>query len=658
MLTEQITFLTTLLLLTLSLPACNGLAAPTPAPSTATGGQIPEVVTFTEEPVAAPIEPTAISVTVADTQAMSLNAPAAAAVPLPIEEPAEPESPAVSPAISAESVSLTTELIARPRSNMNIRQGPGTDYPIIGSAVAGERFNITGRNEAVSWLQVSSEAIAQGWLYADLVEISGDALTAPVVQADDIPYPPAETETQPVVPTVEEPSGTIYFALSKPPEGLGYFDPATGQSGSVNLDGVQAGGIYKISPDGTNLTPIKIASDAGMTLSPDGQRIAFNMKKELVGGPFGTYFDDDIYMMNSDGTGLVNLTNSPDLGESGMRWLPDGQRLVYLQSYDSAKRMPSADFVSDIYVLDVNQTAPLNLTHHPAGRIVAGAAVSPNGRQVAFISQPAPGWDPQPPGGGAPELPETLSIINLDGSGRLDLLDNPPGYELRGANWSPDSQRIALIVGVIQRAEEYYDTDIHLLNPDGTQQVNITNTPDALEADPVWSPDGQQLAVSCDYDKEGGVYSKNEMTGIQFFSRDGVAQTACLDLPNTYAAEGFEWSPDGQQVAIFAKRWLVDGTLLSGGHSALFTIKADGTDLIQITDSGLDAGYDVAWSPGGQWLVFSARPRIWATDMFTSAEEARTMIEYKIYMSRADGSRMTPLTEGNSADINQIEWQP
>ena len=386
------------------------------------------------------------------------------------------------------------------------------------------------------------------------------------------------------------------------------------------------------------------------------------IQKELVGGLLGTYFDNDIYMMNIDGTSLVNLTNSPDLNEGAMDWLPDGQRLVYLQSYDSAKRMPSEDFVSDIYVLDVNQAAPLNLTHHPTGRMVAGAAVSPNGRQVAFISQPAPSWEPPPPGGVAPELPETLSVINLDGSGRLDLIDNPSGYELRGVSWSPDSQRIALIVSVIQRAEEYYDSDIHLLNSDGTQQVNITNTPDALEADPVWSPDGQQLAVSCDYDK-GGVYSKSEMTGIQFFSRDGAAQTACLDLPNTYSANtygagGFKWSPDGQRVAIIARRTLVDGNLLSGGQTALFTIKADGTDLIQITDSGLDAGYDVAWSPGGQWLAFSARPRIWVTDMFTSAEEARAMIEYKIYVSRADGSRMAPLTAENFADINQIEWQP
>ena len=198
MLSKKITFLTTKLLLILSLLACSGLAAPTPVPSTGSEGQALEVVTYTEESTAVPIEPMATSATAADTPTVSLNAPAATPALLPTQEPTETEPPAVSPAISAEPAFLTTEPTARPRNEMNIRQGPGTDYPVIGSAVAGESFNITGRNEAVSWLQVSSDAISQGWLYADLVEISGDVLTAPVVQVDKIPDPRLKQRRSPL----------------------------------------------------------------------------------------------------------------------------------------------------------------------------------------------------------------------------------------------------------------------------------------------------------------------------------------------------------------------------------------------------------------------------------------------------------------------------
>jgi Tol biopolymer transport system component len=600
MLTRWIIFFTMMLLLTLSLLACNGLAAPTHTGSSDSAEQAIEVVTFTEQPTAAPIEPAVTPVTVADTQAVSLNAPAETSVLPPTPAPTAPKTLAVSPVISAEPAALTPKLIARPRNAMNIRQGPGTVYSVIGSAGGGQSFTITGRNEDASWLQISSEAIPQGWLYANLVEISGDMQAVPLIQADNIPRSPAADteEVQPAVSTAEALEGTIYFALATPPEDIGYFDPVTGQSGSINLDGVKAGGIYKISPDGMNLTPVNsIVPDGGIDLSPDGQKVAFTVQNELVGGMFGTYFDNDIYVMNIDGTGLANLTNSPDLSESGVRWLPDGQWLIYLQSYDSAKRLPSEDNFSDIYVFDINQTTSLNLTHHSPGRIVYRYTVSPNGQQVVFISEPAPGiGQPPPPGMDfVPDRPETLSVVNLDGSGRLDLIDNPSGYEIRQLAWSPDSQRIALTVGV-QQEDGGYIHDIHLINPDGTQHVNITKTADAFESEPVWSPDGQQLAVSCNY-SQGGVYSKNEMTGIQFFGRDGTAQIACIDLPDTYAAEDIKWSPDGQRVAIFSERILVEGKLLSSPQTTLFTIKADGTDLTQITASDLDAGYGFIWSP-------------------------------------------------------------
>jgi hypothetical protein len=73
----------------------------------------------------------------------------------------------------------------------NLRSGPGTNYPIIGSAQSGETLRITARNPAGDWLQLASGA----WIAANLVD------HAPAVPlAITIPPTPAPTQT-PVPPT-------------------------------------------------------------------------------------------------------------------------------------------------------------------------------------------------------------------------------------------------------------------------------------------------------------------------------------------------------------------------------------------------------------------------------------------------------------------------
>lgn len=61
--------------------------------------------------------------------------------------------------------------------NANLRSGPGTDYAVIGGAVAGDQLTTVGRNEAGDWLQLASGA----WIAAALVDGAPGGL--PVVAA-------------------------------------------------------------------------------------------------------------------------------------------------------------------------------------------------------------------------------------------------------------------------------------------------------------------------------------------------------------------------------------------------------------------------------------------------------------------------------------------
>jgi hypothetical protein len=91
-------------------------------------------------------------------------------------------------------------------SPMNIRQGPGTNYNILGSANQGERFPITGKNQAGDWWQISYKG-QPGWVFGQLVtpQNAGAVQIAQNIPAPPPPPPPTNTPppqpTQPPAPT-------------------------------------------------------------------------------------------------------------------------------------------------------------------------------------------------------------------------------------------------------------------------------------------------------------------------------------------------------------------------------------------------------------------------------------------------------------------------
>jgi len=80
----------------------------------------------------------------------------------------------------------------------NVRQGPGTNYAIIGRLTAGQSFDITGKNPAGDWLQFDFNG-RPGWVYGELVTVSGDQARIQVAQ-NIPPPPPRPTATRTPVP--------------------------------------------------------------------------------------------------------------------------------------------------------------------------------------------------------------------------------------------------------------------------------------------------------------------------------------------------------------------------------------------------------------------------------------------------------------------------
>ncbi|MBY6188465.1 SH3 domain-containing protein [Marinobacter hydrocarbonoclasticus] len=77
----------------------------------------------------------------------------------------------------------TLEIINKPyrvTANTNIRQGPGTDYDIMGTLKSGASFNVVGQVQNRSWLLVEKNGVSVGYIYGPLAEPLTEASNSPV----------------------------------------------------------------------------------------------------------------------------------------------------------------------------------------------------------------------------------------------------------------------------------------------------------------------------------------------------------------------------------------------------------------------------------------------------------------------------------------------
>lgn len=90
-----------------------------------------------------------------------------------------------------------------------------------------------------------------------------------------------------------------------------------------------------------------------------------------------------------------------------------------------------------------------------------------------------------------------MYVMNLDGTGLTDLgQGNQP-------RWSFDSKKIIYIIAE-DDGQEYTASDIYVINTDGTNKRNLTNTKDLIEMNPALSPNGKTLVY--DEYKSGKIY--------------------------------------------------------------------------------------------------------------------------------------------------------
>ena len=145
---------------------------------------------------------------------------------------------------------------------------------------------------------------------------------------------------------------------------------------------------------------------------------------------------------------------------------------------------------------------------------------------------------------------------------------------------APDTPKI--IFGT--HREEEGNRELYLMNPDGTEQVNITNNR-ADDVSGTWSPTGEHILFASDRDRGFGSWD------VYLMNADGKNVQPVFGKSEERRHP--EWSPDGTQIAY--KRY-------DAGVGYIYIATSDGKNEERVAIGGTPA-----WSPDGTEIAYVVR---------------------------------------------------
>jgi TolB protein len=301
------------------------------------------------------------------------------------------------------------------------------------------------------------------------------------------------------------------------------------------------------------------------------------------------------------GVSVIDLEGKPvsELPLTGCpAWSPDGGRLAAADTPIGEERL----FVADVQRRTLHAVARGALYNH--GR----PAWSPNGRNLVFNQDGGRLMVASADGISA----RVLTKQPVTGSQRVHVEDWDPV-------WSPDGKTIAftrtrLDVYAEGRPGAATPADVFVIGANGKGLRRLIRNASGAS----WSPNGREIA----YVRAGAglwVARADGTDARQLSARRVLPRVFELDRRRLFAPV---WAPDGAAVAFQSfvsnsRRW------------ELFTVKADGSNERNLTQSGADERTP-SWAPDGKAIVYS-----------------RTQRGIKqIYRMDADGKEQRALTQG------------
>jgi uncharacterized protein YwbE len=159
------------------------------------------------------------------------------------------------------------------------------------------------------------------------------------------------------------------------------------------------------------------------------------------------------------------------------------------------------------------------------------------------------------------------------------------------------------------------------MNANGSNPKKLTNH-QAVDGQPVWSPDGNRIAFGS---------LRSGFPDVWVMNANGTGLFNVTASPSDDFSPS--WSPNGKEIAFDSDR---------SGNMDVWAIRPTGSGLRQLTTSTADDSFP-RWSPDGTKLTFTSD---------------RTYGEDNVWVMNAGGTGQVALTKTGSAVDELSDWQP